>query len=312
MAIPDYQALMLPMLRLASSGPIRVLEAEKKVGEELGLTLEERGQLLPSGKQRVLHNRAHWAKFYLMKAGLVSFPNRGTFVATDVGRALLATDPTRIDVDLLRQYPSFEEFYGGDHSDAQHAHATPITVAPRGAPALPESTPEEQIDRAILTLKSALRTTLLERILENSPNFFEELVIDVLVKMGYGGSRPDAARQLGRSGDGGLDGVINMDRLGLDRVYVQAKRFKDGTVGRPEVQKFIGSLLGVGASKGVFFTTTKFSAEAVEYAHYLRERVILIEGQRLTELMIEHGVGTRLNRSVEFKEIDENYFDEED
>ena len=267
------QALMLPLLKLGASGPIRLLEAEKKVGEELGLSPEERAQLLPSGKQRALHNRAHWAKFYLMKAGLVSFPNRGTFVATDAGRALLATNPTRIDVDLLRQHPSFEEFYRGDHSDTQHAQAPPITLGPTGASALPQSTPEEQIDRAILTLKSALRTTLLERILENSPSFFEELVIDVLVKMGYGGSRPDAARQLGRSGDGGLDGVINMDRLGLDRVYVQAKRFKEGTIGRPEAQKFVGSLLGVGASKGVFFTTTRFSAEAVDYAHHLRERV---------------------------------------
>jgi restriction system protein len=152
-----------------------------------------------------------------------------------------------------------------------------------------------------------------QRILQNSPAFFEELIIDLLVKMGYGGSRPDAATQLGRSGDGGVDGVINEDRLGLDRVYVQAKRYSDETVvGRPAVQSFVGSLVGMGATKGVFVATSKFSADAMQYARHLQQRVILIDGRRLTELMIEHGVGVRLNRSIEFKKIDEDYFDEED
>jgi restriction system protein len=174
------------------------------------------------------------------------------------------------------------------------------------------STPEEQIEKAFLTIQSALRTELLQRILQNSPAFFEELIIDLLVKMDYGGSRPDAATQLGRSGDGGIDGVINEDRLGLDRVYIQAKRYTDGHVGRPDVQKFVGSLVGMGATKGVFVTTSRFSAEAIEYARHLTQRVILIDGQRLTELMIEHNVGVRLNRAIEFKQIDENFFDEED
>jgi restriction system protein len=176
-----------------------------------------------------------------------------------------------------------------------------------------QSTPEEQIEIAFVALQSALRTHLLQRIFQTTPGLFEELIIDLLVKMGYGGSRPDAATQLGKSGDGGVDGVINEDRLGLDRVYVQAKLYAEGNVvGRPAVQSFVGSLVGMGATKGVFVTTSKFSAEAVEFARHLTQRIILIDGRRLTELMIEHGVGVRLNRAIEFKKLDEDYFDEED
>jgi restriction system protein len=278
-----------------------VLEAEKQMGEEFGLTPEERTQLLPSGKQRVLHNRAHWAKFYLMKASLVKFPSRGTFVATDAGRALLDSNPSHIDIDLLRQYPSFEEFYRGAHAGNEQITVPAVALPPPSA--VPPSTPEEQIEKAFITIQSALRTELLQRILQNTPTFFEELIIDLLVKMGYGGSRPDAAAQLGRSGDGGVDGVINL----------QAKRYSEGNVvGRPEVQKFVGSLVGMGATKGVFVTTSKFSGDAIEYARHLSQRVILIDGQRLADLMIEHSVGVRLNRAVEFKQIDENFFDEED
>ena len=251
MSIPDYATLMLPLLKLAALGETRVLEAEKQMGEEFGLTPEERAQLLPSGKQRILHNRAHWAKFYLMKAGLVKFPSRGTFVATEAGRALLAQNPSRIDIDLLRQYPSFEEFYRVDHADTEQVIPA-SAVVPSVPSAVSPSTPQEQIEKAVLTIQSALRSELLQRISQNTPAFFEELIIDLLVKMGYGGSRPEAAKQLGRSGDGGVDGVINEDRLGLDRIYLQAKRYSDGNVvGRPEIQKFLGSLVGMGAAKGV-------------------------------------------------------------
>jgi restriction system protein len=312
MSLPDYQALMLPLLKRAALGEVRVLDAEKQLGDEFSLTPEERAQLLPSGKQRVLHNRAHWAKFYLMKAGLVKFPRRGTFVATETGKQLLTRNPSHINLEVLKEYPSFEEFYRGDHTAS--AEQTPAAASTLPSPSvLLVSTPEEQIEAAFRTISSALRTELLERISQNTPAFFEELIIDLLVKMGYGGSRPDAAAQLGRSGDGGVDGVINEDRLGLDRVYVQAKRYAEGNVvGRPEVQKFVGSLVGLGATKGVFVTTSKFSNEAIEYARHLTQRVILIDGQRLTELMIEHNVGVRLNRAVEFKQIDENFFEEEE
>jgi restriction system protein len=309
---PDYQALMLPLLKRAALGEVRVLEAEKLLGDEFGLTPEEREQLLPSGKQRVLHNRAHWAKFYLMKAGLVKFPRRGTFVATDAGRALLQKTPDHINVDLLRQYPSFEEFYKGSHV-AGTDPAGESVPAPSGSSVGLASTPEEQIERALITVQSALRAELLQRIMQNTPGFFEGLIIELLVKMGYGGSRPDAAAQLGRSGDGGVDDVINEDRLGLDRVYLQAKRYSEGNVvGRPEIQKFLGSLAGMGATKGVFVTTSRFSQEAIEFAIHLTQRIILIDGQRLAELMMEHGVGVRVSRAVEFKRLDENFFDEDD
>jgi restriction system protein len=257
MTIPDYQALMLPLLKRAAHGELRVLEAEKLMGDEFGLTPEEQNQLLPSGKQRVLHNRAHWAKFYLMKAGLVKFPGRGTFVATDAGRALLASNPNKIDVEVLRKYPSFEEFYSGSHEPTDKILGN--VSAPSGpSVTLSAITPEEQIEKAFVAVQSALRAELLQRIMQNTPAFFEGLIIELLVKMGYGGSRPDAAAQLGRSGDGGVDGVINEDRLGLDRVYLQAKRYADGNnIGRPDVQKFVGSLVGMGATKGVFVTTSK-------------------------------------------------------
>jgi len=186
LSIPDYQTLMLPLLKRAALGETRILDAEKLLADEFGLTQEERGQLLPSGKQRVLHNRAHWAKFYLMKAELVSFPKRGAFVATDVGRQLLAKAPNQIDLELLKEYPSFKEFYNGDHPD-DNALST-NTVGPVLQSGAPQSTPEEQIEKAFLAVQSALRTDLLQRILQNSSAFFEELIIDLLVKMGYGGS----------------------------------------------------------------------------------------------------------------------------
>jgi restriction system protein len=183
---------------------------------------------------------------------------------------------------------------------------------PATLPTPQAATPEEQIESAYVALQSALKADLLQRILTNSPDFFEGLIIELLVAMGYGGSRQNAATQLGRSGDGGVDGVINEDRLGLDRVYVQAKRYGSGTVGRPEVQSFVGSLVGLGATKGVFVTTSTFSSQAVDYVRHLPQRVILMDGQRLAELMTEHNVGVRVSRTVEFKRVDEDFFTEDD
>jgi restriction system protein len=313
MTIPDYQTLMLPVLRLAAQGETRVPEAEERVADEFDLTPEERSQLLPSGRQRVLQNRIHWAKFYMGKAGLIASPRRGRFLATEVGRSLLASNPERIDVERLLEFPSFREFYRGgqvNNTDLETA-AGGTTIAPASPP--PPATPEEQIELAYAGMQSALRTDLLQRILANSPSFFEGVIVDLLVAMGYGGSRRNAATQLGRSGDGGVDGVISEDRLGLDRVYVQAKRYALGsTVGRPDVQGFVGSLVGLGATKGVFVTTSTFSAQAIEFTRHLSQRVILIDGQRLADLMIEHNVGVRVNRSIEFKRVDEDFFSEEE
>lgn len=308
MPIPDYQALMLPVLRLSAEGETRVPDVEEEVANIFNLGQAEREQMLPSGRQKVLHNRIHWAKFYLHRAGLIDVPRRGRFVISEEGRKLLARNPQRIDNELLLQFPAFREFYrGGSETGGEVAEAS---LTP---PAGQQATPEEQIEAAHAALQSALRGDLLARILQNSPGFFEQVIVDLLVAMGYGGSHRNAAAQLGRSGDGGVDGVINEDRLGLDRVYVQAKRYAPGnTVGRPEVQAFVGSLVGMGATKGVFVTTSSYSSGATEYAKHLTQRIILIDGQRLAELMIEYNVGVRVARTVEFKRVDEDFFTEDE
>lgn len=308
MSIPDYQSLMLPVLRLAAERETRVADIAERIADDLQLTPEERDELLPSGRQRVLHNRVHWAKFYMSKAGLIASPARGRFVATDRAKALLDTAPERIDVPLLMEEPEFREFYRKEAGVIEQNAA----VAKSLDTASPHTTPEEQIDAAHASLTAALRDELLQRILANSPAFFEQLIVDLLVAMGYGGSHKDAAAQLGRSGDGGVDGIVNEDRLGLDRIYVQAKRYAPGNpVSRPDVNGFVGSLVGLGATKGVFVTTSTFSQPARDYVRHLTQRVILIDGQELADLMIEHGVGVRGYRAVEFKRLDEDFFGEE-
>lgn len=306
MAIPDYQSLMLPVLRLAARGETRVPEAANTIADELSLGQAERDEMLPSGRQRLLHNRIHWAKFYMTKAGLIDAPARGRFVASEAGKALLAANPATINVETLKRYPAFIAFYAANGAGAP----APTAAAEPAAEA--RSTPEEQIDAAQALMLAALKTELLQRILGQSPAFFEGAIVDLLVAMGYGGTHEDAARRLGRSGDGGIDGVIDEDRLGLDRIYVQAKRYAaDAAVGRPDVQGFVGSLVGIGATKGVFVTTSKFTSGAMEFAGRLPQRVVLIDGDMLAELMIEHGVGVRISRTVEIKRIDEDFFLEE-
>ena len=221
---------------------------------------------------------------------------------------MLAQNPVKIDNQLLSKYPGFLSFVSG------RAASTETNVATATEPINTDmsSTPEEQIESAANALQASLRSDLIERILQNTPSFFERLIIDLLVAMGYGGTRKDAATQLGKSGDGGVDGVINEDALGLDRVYVQAKRYSDGSVGRPEVQAFVGSLVGLGASKGVFVTTSEFTAQAREFVHRLPQRIVLINGEQLADQMMEHKVGVRTSRSIEFKRIDEDFFLEEE
>ena len=304
MGIPDYQSLMLPVLEVAAKAETSVPLAEAEIATKFGLSDEERERMLPSGKQRVLHNRIHWAKFYLTKAGLLESPRRWRFAITPAGQKLLANPPASLDTGYLLTIPAFRTFYrgGGDPK-----------AAPAGAELAPPSfTPEEVVDAAYEAVHAALRADLLDRILQNSPSFFEQVIVDLLVAMGYGGSHRSAAEKLGKSGDGGVDGVINEDVLGLDRVYVQAKRYAPGSaVGRPEIQAFTGSLVGLGASKGVFVTTSTFSAQAIEFASRIPQRVILIDGRRLTELMVEYGVGVRSSRVLAFKRLDEDFFTEE-
>lgn len=308
MAIPDYQTLMLPVLTIAAEGETRVPLAANKIADRLGLTEDEREEMLPSGKQRLLHNRVHWAKFYLTKAGLIDSPRRGVFVISPAGKHLLASNPGRIDVDTLKRIPMFADYYSQYSGSSSGREAAEVLAVSSTS----DATPEEQIDAAHTVITAALKADLLQRILDQSPFFFERLIVDLLVAMGYGGSHEDAARQLGKSGDGGIDGVIDEDRLGLDRIYVQAKRYAVGSsVGRPEVQGFVGSLVGRGASKGVFVTTSAFSKQAIDYARGLQQRVILIDGPQFTELMIEFGVGVRTSRAIEVKRVDEDFFADE-
>lgn len=308
MPIPDYQTLMLPVLRLAAERERRVADVFDRVADDLGLSPEEREEMLPSGRQRLLHNRIHWAKFYMSKAGLIDAPARGRFIATEAGRILLAEHPQRVDVNLLMRFPKFREFYRKDGASTEEptmpAAMLPIEVT---------STPQERIDTAYQEFHAALAKDLLERIARNTPTFFEKLIVDLLVAMGYGGSHRNAAKQLGGSGDGGVDGVINEDRLGLDRVYVQAKRYAPGSaVGRPDVQGFVGSLVGLGATKGVFVTTSTFSSGAQDFTKHLSQRVILIDGKALADLMIEHGVGIRTVQTLALARLDEDFFAEDE
>jgi restriction system protein len=310
MAIPDYQTLMLPVLKRATFGEVSVPEIRDSVAEEFALTAEEKEQLLQSGTQRVIDNRLHWARIYLAKAGLLVNPVRGRFVATDLGKALLTQNPPKIDNSLLSKYPSFVDFVSGRAASSEETASNPNQTI---GIAKTDDTPEEQIDSAFNALQMTLRSDLIQRILQNSPSFFERVIVDLLVSMGYGGSRNDAATQLGGSGDGGVDGVINEDPLGLDRVYVQAKRYSEkNNVGRPEVQGFVGSLVGLGASKGVFVTTSEFSAQAKEFVQRLPQRVVLIDGKQLADLMIEQEIGVRTSRKLAFKRIDEDFFLGED
>jgi restriction system protein len=221
-----------------------------------------------------------------------------------MGKALLKKPPANLNTKYLLTLPAFKEFYG--KSEAVLSEGASGVLEP------PAATPEEIISEAEKAFNAALRDDLLSRILQNSPQFFEQLIVELLVAMGYGGSRLTAAEQLGKSGDGGVDGVINEDAFGLDRVYVQAKRYTPGSsVGRPEVQAFTGSLVGLGATKGVFVTTSSFSAQAMDFASRVPQRIILIDGKRLTALMATYNVGVRTNRVVEFKRVDEDFFTEE-
>lgn len=304
MTIPDYQTLMLPVLEIAAQGETSVPQVEAEIAARFGLSEAERQEMLPSGRQRLLHNRIHWAKFYLIKAGLLESPKRGRFVVSPAGKQMLAKHPAKIDTQHLLTIPAFRDFYRNNEVDATSDSVEQVPP--------PKATPEEVVETAYNNAQAALGAELLDRVLQNSPSFFERVIVDLLVAMGYGGSHKNASKQLGRSGDGGVDGVINEDVLGLDRVYVQAKRYAPGTpVGRPDIQAFTGSLVGMGAMKGVFVTTSTFSAPAAEFASRIPQRIILIDRKRLAELMIEHSVGVRSSRILEFKRLDEDFFSEE-
>lgn len=293
---------MLPILRLASDGKDHSFRAAMDgVAKQLSLSEADQNELLPSGVQTRYYNRITWAVFYLAKSKLVMKPARGRFRITDRGRQLLDTNPPRIDADLLSQYPEFVEF---KNKTTEPKDTTDGTIESDD-----DRTPDEEMESAYRRLRSALADDLKDRILGSSPGFFERLVIDLLVAMGYGGSRSDAAQVVGKSGDGGIDGTIKEDRLGLDVIYVQAKRWEN-PVGRKEIQSFAGSLEGERANKGVFITTSSFSVHALEYVQKIGKRIVLIDGDRLTQLMIDFGIGVSEVKRLTIMKVDGDYFEE--
>jgi len=302
-AIPTYQAIMRPMLDVCLDGePHRLQDLIARLSHDFDLTDDERTALLPSGFQGVFTNRVAWASTYLRKAELLERVGRGTYRITDRGRTFVAAHAGPISAADLASIPEFVQFRS--RSRTASGHDEPLL--PPGAES--SETPQELIERAAATLRADLASELLERVRGISPEFFERLVIDLLLAMGYGGSRADAGRAVGRSGDGGIDGIINEDRLGLDAVYVQAKRW-DHPVGRPEVQMFAGSLEGNRATKGVFLTTSTFTEGARTYAGSIGKRIVLIDGDRLADLMIDHGVGVVTVARHELRKIDDSYFE---
>ena len=312
--IPDYQSFMRPLLTFASDGKEKDIKgAISALADQFQIPEAERHQLLPSGKQTILANRVHWARTYLDKAGALKRTRRSHFVITERGHQLLTEYPTKIDNSVLRQFPEFIAFQTSKSIDEKSPETATSVVVPAQVADEEEATPEEGIDEAATRIDKNLRSQLLDRISETSPRFFEQLVIDLIVAMGYGGSREIVAERLGRSGDEGIDGVVNEDPLGLDIVYVQAKRYgRDNVIGRERIQQFSGALAGQAANKGVFVTTSSFTRGAVDYANKVQQKIVLIDGDELTRLMIRYGVGVRTERVIQIKKIDLDYFESED
>lgn len=292
---------MRPTLEYLSDGTERrARDIRDRVGDMLGISPEQRAEPLPSGNGYRFGNRVHWALVYLYAAVAIERPSRAMYRITQRGTDLLAQYPETVGIEALKAFPEFVEFRSR-HRASVAADSTPTEE--------PERDPVENMEQALVDIEAVLAGELLARVMESSPQFFEELVLDLLEAMGYGGE-PTMRRHLGGSGDEGVDGVIDEDRLGLDQLYVQAKRWSN-PVGRKEIQAFVGALEGKRAAKGVFITTSTFNQNAREYAAGLTRRVVLIDGQRLGELSIRHGVGVRTRRVLEVKEIDDNYFEEE-
>lgn len=303
MPIPDYQTLMLPLLKLTSDKKEHSLkDATKELAKEFGLSDAELSEMLPSARKTRFYDRVGWAGTYLRKAGLLSTPRRGWFQISQRGLDVLDNPPERVTVNFLEQFEEFVQFRERREKNAEYDNKT--------AEDMEAQTPEETIESAYLSIRQSLTDEILQTVKNCSPAFFEQLVIDVLVKMGYGGTRKDAGKAIGRSGDDGIDGIINEDRLGLDVIYIQAKRWEN-PVGRPEIQKFAGALQGQRAKKGIFITTSVFTKEAQEFAARIDNKITLVDGEMLSQLMIDYNVGVNLVASYELKRIDSDYFIEE-
>lgn len=307
--IPDYQTLMLPVLHSAMNGAVEIRTVVEHVAREFGLTDEERRELLPSGKQTIIANRVHWAKTYMKQAGLVETVARGVFRITEKGRQALQSGITRIDNNYLAQFPEFQAFRDRTQQAGERDGTT--ALSPVRDDAISVDSPEDLLRRAHRRATDELKAELLGRIQQAAPDFFERLIVSLLVKMGYGGTAESAGKAIGRSGDGGLDGLINQDALGLDRVYIQAKRYATGNnVGAGAIRDFFGGLDRVRATKGPFVTTSDFSKDARETASQLSKRIVLIDGLGLADLMVRFGVGCQSVETFQLQRIDEEFFEE--
>ncbi|MGD9883398.1 MAG: restriction endonuclease [Reyranella sp.] len=306
MAVPDFQSLMLPVLRGVADGPIAAPELRQRVADSVHMTEADLAELLPSGRQTTFSNRVAWANIFLQRASLIRTVRRGVYEITQAGKEVLERAPPRIDMKFLEQFPSYTRWR--EESGTRNGGAD--TPPPASPPTTPTN-PEEQIERSHRELVAAVEADLLQRLRTLTPAQFERVIVDLLVAMGYGGGRSEMARALGRSGDNGVDGVVHEDKLGLDVVYMQAKKYAaERLVDAPAVRDFVGSLDYHRATKGVFVTTSRFTDPSKEYVGRVSKRVVLIEGSQLASLMVAHGVGVRVKERYEVVEIDEDAFTE--
>lgn len=303
--IPDYQSLMRPVLECASEGPLKISEAVERISEKLNLTDDEKQKLLPSGKQTVIANRVHWAKSYLKQADLVTGERRGWYGLTAEGASALADDKLVINSKFLQRFEKFQDFQNRSRSDATSESANLARSEDSNL------TPEEELLEAHKNLENNLAASLLASVRDVTPEFFEKIIVSLFIAMGYGGSHQGAGRQLGRSGDNGVDGVIDQDPLGVDQIYLQAKRYNaKNTVSSGEIRDFFGALSIQKAQKGIFVTTSSFSPSALQTAKDLGQRIVLIDGERLTDLMIKYQIGCSTTNTLFIKSLDEVYFEE--
>ena len=299
--IPDYQTIMLPLLKLCGDGQEHSLrDTTEKLASDFGLSKQELEQKLPSGQQSVFGNRVGWARTYMKKACLLDTTRRAYFKITARGREVLDSNPSRIDGKFLNQFHEFRSFKALRHEKVDAESEVQVEL----------KTPEEALESAYEDLRGNLASEILQRLKSSPPGMFEKTVVELVVRMGYGGSLRDAGQAIGKSGDEGIDGIIKEDRLGLDVIYIQAKRWEN-TVGRPEIQKFAGALQGQRAKKGIFITTSDFSKEAAEYAARIESKIILIDGEQLAQLMIDYNIGVTPVTTYEIKRIDSDYFVED-
>jgi restriction system protein len=302
MAIPDFETILLPVLKLLKDGrEFWVRDIYQQLADQFKLTEEEKEILLPSGQQQLFHNRIGWATTFLKKAQLLESTKRGYYKITDRGVSVLKENPLSLDTEYLKKFPEFIPFITGSHKKEFKSNDIKKTIGP---------SPREQIENGYEIITESLANEIIITVKDGSPYFFEKLVVDLLLKMGYGGSRKEAGETIGKTGDGGIDGIIKEDKLGLDVIYVQAKKW-EGTVSRPEIQKFVGALEGKRARKGIFITTSNFSQEAINYVSNIGTKVILMDGEDLARYMIEYDVGVSTMSYYPIKQIDNDYFAEE-